>query len=645
MHKVKYALFYDNHTQYENPDVGKDFDVEHFTDEIKKCGADYVAFHARCNVGMAYYDTKIGTRHPALKYDLFGQLAQVCRKKNIALVAYLNGGLSTIESIQHREWRTIRMPGHDEFGMVTPFAITMCCNTPYRDHLIAMVREIAENYPVNGFFLDCLGAVPCVCPECVRKMKEQGVDYTDYDAVMEFSRQSILRFCADISAAVREIIPDPMLFFNGPVYGTVRELDTFFDCECLPTAGWGYEFLPTMAHYMRNIKPGTQILNMTGRFYDWGDFGGLRTAESLKFDLFYGLAHGMRPNIGGHFHPRGDRDQAVFDRIREVYADLQKYDAWYENAENPADVAIVYPQDDIPLRQLSSVRSSVRMLDELKVQFDVLLADCEKSWEQYKLIILPENVKITDLLADRIREFIARGGAFFACGKNAAEKFGPELGIEYQGDSDMDPVYFRMNQTFGEGLDDMFLSLYAPASKAALKDAQAVSYLVKPYYNRGWNGEYAIYYTPPQEVTEIPFLTVKGKCVWCSGDLFSGYYHRGALHLRDIFRNIVTALTGKMLFVNETLPAFVRAVLSTQPNRLNVHLIAYAPERRGETTVVEDAAAVLDGRFKVQLSGRKVKSVVLAPCGTPLEYTVADDYAEIVMPPFKGYALAVIELE
>ena len=100
-----------------------------------------------------------------------------------------------------------------------------------------------------------------------------------------------------------------------------------------------------------------------------------------------------------------------------------------------------------------------------------------------------------------------------------------------------------------------------------------------------------------------------------------------------------------MLFVNETLPAFVRAVLSTQPNRLNVHLIAYAPERRGETTVVEDAAAVLDGRFKVQLSGRKVKSVVLAPCGTPLEYTVADDYAEIVMPPFKGYALAVIELE
>ena len=26
MHKVKYALFYDNHTHPENPDVGKNFD-------------------------------------------------------------------------------------------------------------------------------------------------------------------------------------------------------------------------------------------------------------------------------------------------------------------------------------------------------------------------------------------------------------------------------------------------------------------------------------------------------------------------------------------------------------------------------------------------------------------------------------------
>ena len=32
MHKVRYALFYDNHTHPENPDVGKNFDPEDFTE-------------------------------------------------------------------------------------------------------------------------------------------------------------------------------------------------------------------------------------------------------------------------------------------------------------------------------------------------------------------------------------------------------------------------------------------------------------------------------------------------------------------------------------------------------------------------------------------------------------------------------------
>ena len=322
MHQVKYGLFYDNHTHMENPDVGKDFDPEYFTDQVKRCGVDYIAFHARCNVGMAYYDTKIGIKHPSLKYDLFGRLAECCKKKGIALVAYLNGGISTMETVEHREWATHYMAGTDPFGKLTPFAITTCYNSPFRAHIIAMIKEIASNYPVDGFFIDCLGNFPCVCPNCVKMMKERGIDYTDEKAVREFARQSVLSYCDDIAKAVKEIIPDPMLYFNGPVFGTVRDKDTFFDCECLPTGGWGYEFLPTMAHYMRNIKPGTQILNMTGRFYCWGDFGGLRPAESLKFDLFYGLAHGMRPNVGGHFHPRGDKDQAVFDRIAEVYREL-----------------------------------------------------------------------------------------------------------------------------------------------------------------------------------------------------------------------------------------------------------------------------------------------------------------------------------
>ena len=645
MHQVKYGLFFDNHTHMEVPGVGRDFDPEYFTDRLLECGVDYLTFHARCNVGMAYYDTRIGTRHPSLDYDLFGALAECCRKKGIALVAYLNGGISTMECLEHPEWVRRPFPGTDRYGAVDPFSVTVCYNSTFRAHLIAMIREIAAKYPVEGFFIDCLGRATCICPRCVRKMKALGFDHTDLDSVREFNRLSALDYCREVASAVREVLPDPMLYFNGPMFGTARDVDTFFDCECLPTAVWGYEFLPIMAHYMRNIKPGTQILNMTGRFYDWGDFGGLRTKESLKFDLLYGLAHGMRPNVGGHFHPRGDRDEAVFDRIREVYDDLRRFDPWYENAVNRADVAVVYPADDKALRTKQAIRNCVRMLDELKLQFDLVLADCEKSWEQYKLLILPEDVTVSDELARRVREHLARGGAFFACGGEAARRFGRELGVEYLGDSGLDPVYFKLRGEFSEGVPDMFLSLYAAATKSRLAGARSAAQLVKPYFNRGWTGTHALFYTPPEAETEMPFLTVNDRCVWCSGELFTGYGVHAALHLRDIFGNVVAALLPEPLVKPVNLPALARVTVTEQPGRMNVHVIAYAPEKRGETAVVEDPAAVVNGEILVRTGEHNIKNAYLAPDRIPVETLREGAYTWIKLPVFEGYALVALEYD
>ena len=73
MHIPKFAVFYDFHTMPACPDVGAGFDCDAAAEQLKRCGADFTIFAARCNLGMAYYDTKTGIRHPALKYDLFGR--------------------------------------------------------------------------------------------------------------------------------------------------------------------------------------------------------------------------------------------------------------------------------------------------------------------------------------------------------------------------------------------------------------------------------------------------------------------------------------------------------------------------------------------------------------------------------------------
>ena len=645
MHQVHYGLFFDNHTQADFPEMGRKFDPEFFTDELLRCKVDYLGFHARCNMGLAYYDTKIGIRHPSLDYDLFGRLAECCKRKGIALVAYFNGGISTMEMLQHREWQRVRFPSLPPPKQDSPYWLTTCVNSGYRDHLIAMVREVAANYPVSGFFIDCLDGAPCVCPICVAEMTKQRIDYRDLEAVRKFFRASVLRLCADISVAVREYIHDPMLYFNGVSYTSARELDTFFDSECLPTSLWGYECLPPRAHFMRSIEPAHQILNMTGRFYDWGDFGGLRTAESLKFDLAYGLAHGMRPNVGGHFHPRGDQEQPVFDRIAEVYHDLQRCDEYYENAVNPADTAIVLSEGGDFFTHQPVLRTASRMLDELKMQYDIVAADFSASWEKYRLLILPEGLPISPRLVERVREHLARGRAFFACGASAAAAFGEELGIAAPEDSGLNPVYFRMGGEFDRDVPDMDLSLYAPASRVEVHGARRAAELVRPYYNIGFNGIYPTCYTPPQGPAGSPFLTVNGRAVWCAGDLFGGYRKRGAIHLRDILRNVIAELLPEPLLADVKLSACARVVLTEQPGRMILHLLAYAPETRGEAAVVEEGFPVVDGSCRVKTGGRRIARAFLAPTGTPVEFAADGKYTTLRLPIFTGTALAVLEFE
>ena len=55
--------------------------------------------------------------------------------------------------------------------------------------------------------------------------------------------------------------------------------------------------------------------------------------------------------------------------------------------------------------------------------------------------------------------------------------------------------------------------------------------------------------------------------------------------------------------------------------------------------------AVMDGKFRLHLPGKTVKSVRLAPSGLPVDYSVSGNFVEIQVPPFKGFALISLEIE
>ncbi|MFA5330278.1 MAG: alpha-amylase family protein [Prolixibacteraceae bacterium] len=649
VHHAKYALFYDNHTMPALPDVGANFDAEAFTDRIKRCGVDQLTFHARCNLGMAYYDTKIGIKHPSLKYDLFGKLADACQQKDIALIAYLNGGISSQEGLLHRDWTTLYFDGREyREPRFTPFVRTMCYNSPYRDHLIAMVEEIAGNYPVSGFFIDCLVGYPCVCPICVKEMKEKGIDWNKLEQVTKFSEFSALRMSRDIAKAAKAINPEFQLYFNGVSFEDQWDFGTWMECEDLPTAGWGYEYLPVLSHFMRTLgdKP---IMNMNGRFYDWGDFGGLRPEAAIKSELLYGLANGMRPNIGGHFHPRGDLENAVLDRIEKIYKELQTMEPWFDNAKNITEMAIVSPETSNKIGRSKQIKSATRMLSEMKQQFDVVTEFSD--WSKYKVLVIPDDVIFNEEITRRIKAHVDEGKAVISSGSSglnqekkefALEK---EWGIKFIKECDFDPAYFAVGKNFSKGLPDMPLSLYSSGIEVGpLPGTSVEASLINPYFNRGWDGEFAFYYNPPDKVTDKPALTIHGKVAHFSHRIFSGYADQASVELRTVFGNVLDKFLPDPLVKYEKLPSFSRVFVTEQPGRKMVHLLSYVPELRGsKTQIIEEPVELHDVKISLRNDGKTPKKVYLAPERKALPFKIVDGYVNVTIPVNNGYSLVVFE--
>lgn len=648
MAKFKYTCFYDFHTSTILPNVGENFDVEKFTGDLAEAGVDYLTWHARCNQGNAYYDTEIGCKHPALKRDLFGEIVRSCHRKGIRVSAYFNGGLSDAELLLHREWMRISPDGSTmSVPHATPEMRAACYNSPFRDHLKKMVREVAEKYPeVDGFFFDCMSSrYACICPVCVQEMIAKGIDYTDRQAVVKFTEMSAIRLANELYDLVKELRPDGLFFLNGELTEPMIGKNTQFECECLPPCKWlGYDYLPVHAHYLRTIAGDNSVLCMTGRFYDWGDFGGLRREESVEYDLLYGMANGMRPEIADHYHPRGDRYGEVSDMIKRIYKNLQQYDPWVLDAVNRPNVALVRQKYD------DCLKAATRMLTEMKLQFDIVSEAAP--WDGYDLLIFADNIVFNAEITARVKAHLARGGKIIATGFSGLDEAQsaftvPAWPAVYRGRTPHDPAYFQPEGSLAQDLPSFPLSVYASAAAVQAAEGAAVEmYMVKPYHNRAWDGLHSNFYCPPQEKTQEPFLAGNDQILYCTGEICKGYFERAPHQSRLLLENMIRRFLPRPKFRSSTLPSYARAFVQYRKNEELLHVMCYMPELRGCSVALEERGTLVDSVLSLRVDpGTVFRKVYLAPSGEELSFTVRNGYCTVNLPLLNGYALLVFEKE
>jgi hypothetical protein len=660
MHMPKWALFFDFHTMPANPDVGKGFDSEATADWFVECGADFVVFAARCNLGNAYYPTELGLPHPSMEGDLYGDLVAACHARGIAMSAYMNTGLSHEQAYRKRDWTVVKADGRmysEPFD--GSFSRHMCYNTSYADHAIEMACEVAERYSLEGLFFDCFHTPPCIGVECMEKMQSEGVDWEDPEQLNDFNYRKVLAMAKRMSDAIRKVNPELLVYYNGLDYAAQAELGSYLELECLPQGPWGYELLPMVARYMRTL--GKPVLNMTGRFQkSWGDFGGIRTKASLEYDCIYGIANGVPATIGDHFHPRGDLNREVMALDKAVYGDLQPLQPWIEGAEPVVEIANVMKCDypgywwqggDRPQQKnlaVQSVKSATRVLCELKAQFDNVTT--ASSWEKYRILVLPDEVEIDAELAGRLRAHLERGGGIISTGwsglNGERDRFVlDEWGVAYVGEDPFDPAYIEFGPEMTEGMPDMPVTLYERGTEITAKPGTDVlATITAPYYNHGWDGRHGYRYSPPDRDTGRPAITLNGRVAHVSHPVFKTYFNSGALPMRQIVSNLLTRFLPEPLVRAPGAPAFTRVTVTTQPGRRMVYVLSYLPESRGAgVNMIEEPIELNDFTVSLRVDDRVPKKVYLAPGEDELDFAVDGNYATVTIPRVRGWSVVVFE--
>ena len=634
----QYALFYDFHTSPVIKGIGKNFDAEAFAARLAKNHIDFVSFPVRCNQGMAYYDTEIGIRHYGLDFDLFGTLVAACKKYNIKVNAYFNGGISQEESRLHVDWQA-QPTNKPAITDCHPFNRTVCGNTPYREHLIAMALEVAKKYDVAGFFVDCLAGASCRCEYCLKKMQAEGIDPTDEKQVNEFALRRNRELAKAFADAVKAVNPDYLLYFNGIGYENQLALGgSYLDFECIPTKlGCDYDYLPLMSRYMRTLGDYPR-LNMTGRFNQWGDFGGLRSEKAIRQELVTGLANGLRPNIGDHMPPDCAVPEKVMLQNERIFAWLQEREEFYTDGVPQTDMAILFPKTHQEIYLAKELRGALRLLCDLHCQFDVVTLAAD--WNKYKLLVLPDSVRLTSEVEKRLQAFFANGGKVIASGDSGmlgdSLEFMPEWGVKVADSKGFNPGYY---------LDDeaMAMSIYANGRLLENTASQTVYPVVQPQVEFGFDGVYAQYYTPPQlTASEYPFLSVNDKVAHFSYNIFSGYKEFAALNLRAVLAKALDMLYPERLVKTVDLPKFVRVYLTSQPSGREVlHLTAHIPEKRTDNCeVIEDDLTVLPSTIYVKTA----KTVAFSePEHAALAVERDGEYLKISVPQFTGYCLIALD--
>jgi len=662
--------------------------------------------------GTSFYQSKVAPHHPELNdRDFLAEIIEEAHKHNVKVIAYVNVLWGNRDMyLTHPEWAQRKLSGAPISWDENYTSVAMCPNTSYRKYITEVAKEISENYDVDGFYFDEAAFQSwCNCSTCKRLFKEEtGFELPTqedwgsliwkkfvnwrYQKITEF-RKLLYNTVKKDNRAVFFQHPFPLAFWPlelviqlermGEVpsrfsielakwyipltYGSdLEETSKFEDILHLElyrkSVGkpiWWYGICIKVARAINDKKP-ILVLNMQGN--QPFDLTSLPDSE-LKLAIGEIIANGGNPLFALYYPDIADLSgwQTIFDQFKK----LRNCEKYLRDRDTIKFAAILYSRKTIDLfdsceeiKHVNELMGFSKALLQCHIPFDIVTeTNLKNVINQYKVLILPNVVCLSDDNVSLIKNFVKNGGGLIVSYKTSLYDINGEkldklnldevLGIESTGEE---------KQVFTTD-SYMLIKLVHPVVEGKLHKI-VPSFGTQLIVKKGDSSkvistlmeESPAHYAPLGPDTNIPTIIVNeyfnGRTVYFAGPAGSRYLEYSLpVHKTIIYNSIKWVSRGDIPVVTENCPESVSIVTwyQQQYDRYIIHLVSsirdeiklpitYVPVCR-DITISLKLKKIKD-RFNVR---------EVFPDLRPLDYEIKDNWITFRIPEMKEHSMVVIE--
>ena len=594
---------------------------------LHRAGVQALYVHAKDNQGNCYYDTQYGHKHSGIgERDLMREFSAACREVDITLLYYVQtsrerrGGLVASYAARNADGSPVvhtsaapLLPARDEGPVI-------CLLGPAREYIKNIVRELAQNYDFDGYWLDGYGwfgrTMICYCDTCRERYREDrgrelppAVDKADegFRRYYHWRQTMNRRALHEIIATIRAVDPELTVTHNGSGFQVYA--DAFInDCDDDVSREFhyqeGYGGLALWCRMQDAFTPNRPYELESWRFFSTaaggsGDRGvhmvrgyQVKPVPMLFTEMATITANGGFVQYYDQCRPDGALDQLSLDRMQGAFDQVRAREPWLPDAAagqrrvHYADLVWSKRSQDFAQERHAQVHvEGLEGVHEALLERHVLHGVvterriAEGRAGSPRVLVLPSVACMSDAVADGLRRFVEAGGGLVATYRTSlADELGRPrdnfLLADLFGCDYLEPMAFTYSfmrydaaGPLTQGLElgwAMALWHLLQLKVAPRAGAEGQGVIVNPM--RGMMMGH-----PPQEDTPYPAAVCNrfgaGRVVYFPQPLGQAYHGYGHPDFRTLLENAVRWAAGTGPPVEVRGPATVEAVLWEQPAR------------------------------------------------------------------------------